>query len=49
MLGKIATINSGGVTEIARYLDMREQGSTVDFHWRWDAGAAGDNKITLYN
>ncbi|AVR76005.1 tail fiber protein [Aeromonas phage AhSzq-1] len=49
LVGKVPVINSAGVTELGRYLDMREQGANVDFQWRWDAGSAGANKLCLYN
>ena len=49
LVGKVPIINSAGLTELGRYVDMREQGANVDFQWRWDAGAAGANKLTLYN
>lgn len=49
LVGKVPVINNAGVTELGRYLDMREQGANVDFQWRWDAGSAGANKLCLYN
>lgn len=49
LVGKVPVINNAGVTELGRYLDMREQGANVDFQWRWDAGAAGANRLSLYN
>lgn len=49
LVGKVPVINDAGVTELGRYLDMREQGANVDFQWRWDAGLAGADKLCLYN
>ena len=49
LVGKVPVINNAGVTELGRYLDMREQGANIDFQWRWDAGSAGANKLCLYN
>lgn len=49
LIGKVPVVNSAGVTELGRYLDMREQDANIDFNWRWDAGAAGASKLTLYN
>ncbi|MGL4350979.1 MAG: tail fiber domain-containing protein [Plesiomonas shigelloides] len=49
ILDKIPLINSSGVTELGRYIDLRGAGRDVDYDWRIDGGNLDYNGLDFYN